>query len=134
MQPRSAEESILEGLIEDVALEIVFEVHRKLVSGRLCVACDSLTTEVCVHEGKDIFGQSVSLNPPAELFGCTNCGQRIASARFAPHLEKCMGRGGRPSRARQAAVIATSLMAGGDSDDAREADYRPAGEKKRRTE
>ncbi|KAK4477951.1 hypothetical protein RD792_017216 [Penstemon davidsonii] len=40
----------------------------------------------------DIFGQS----HPAianEIFDCMNCGRSIMAGRFAPHLEKCMGKG-----------------------------------------
>jgi len=39
----------------------------------------------------DIFGQT----HPAiagEIFNCMNCGRPIVAGRFAPHLEKCMGK------------------------------------------
>ncbi|KAI3788018.1 hypothetical protein L2E82_00611 [Cichorium intybus] len=40
----------------------------------------------------DIFGQT---HPPvaSEIFDCMNCGRAIVAGRFAPHLEKCMGKG-----------------------------------------
>ncbi|KAK7301707.1 hypothetical protein RJT34_12579 [Clitoria ternatea] len=40
----------------------------------------------------DIFGQT---HPPVanEIFECMNCGRSIMAGRFAPHLEKCMGKG-----------------------------------------
>ncbi|KAK4433964.1 SAGA-associated factor 11 [Sesamum alatum] len=40
----------------------------------------------------DIFGQT---HPPIanEIFDCMNCGRSIMAGRFAPHLEKCMGKG-----------------------------------------
>ncbi|XP_073300767.1 SAGA-associated factor 11-like [Primulina huaijiensis] len=40
----------------------------------------------------DIFGQT---HPPIanEIFNCMNCGRSIMAGRFAPHLEKCMGKG-----------------------------------------
>ncbi|KAL6571551.1 SAGA-associated factor [Orobanche hederae] len=40
----------------------------------------------------DIFGQT---HPPIanEIFECMNCGRSIMAGRFAPHLEKCMGKG-----------------------------------------
>ncbi|CAI9288123.1 unnamed protein product [Lactuca saligna] len=40
----------------------------------------------------DIFGQT---HPPVatEIFDCMNCGRAIVAGRFAPHLEKCMGKG-----------------------------------------
>ncbi len=42
--------------------------------------------------------------------------QKISSMRFAPHLEKCMGRGGRVSRVRQVAVAAPAIVDAFDSD------------------
>ncbi|XP_010520197.1 PREDICTED: ataxin-7-like protein 3 isoform X2 [Tarenaya hassleriana] len=46
----------------------------------------------------DIFGQT---HPPvaSEVFNCMNCGRQIVAGRFAPHLEKCMGKG-RKARAK----------------------------------
>ncbi|KAK6927120.1 SAGA complex, Sgf11 subunit [Dillenia turbinata] len=40
----------------------------------------------------DIFGQT---HPSVanEIFECMNCGRSIMAGRFAPHLEKCMGKG-----------------------------------------
>ncbi|EYU45609.1 hypothetical protein ABFS82_14G013800 [Erythranthe guttata] len=40
----------------------------------------------------DMFGQT---HPPiaSEIFNCMNCGRSIMAGRFAPHLEKCMGKG-----------------------------------------
>ncbi|KAL3641952.1 hypothetical protein CASFOL_012767 [Castilleja foliolosa] len=40
----------------------------------------------------DIFGQN---HPPIanEIFECMNCNRSIMAGRFAPHLEKCMGKG-----------------------------------------
>lgn len=39
----------------------------------------------------DIFGQT---HPPVanEILECMNCGRSIMAGRFAPHLEKCMGK------------------------------------------
>ncbi|MQM08810.1 hypothetical protein Taro_041669 [Colocasia esculenta] len=46
----------------------------------------------------DIFGQT---HPAVanELFECMNCGRSVIAGRFAPHLEKCMGKG-RKARAK----------------------------------
>ncbi|XP_051128049.1 SAGA-associated factor 11 [Andrographis paniculata] len=40
----------------------------------------------------DIFGQT---HPAiaSEIFECMNCGRSVMAGRFAPHLEKCMGKG-----------------------------------------
>lgn len=42
--------------------------------------------------GLDVFGNShanAAANPP--LYECVNCHRQIASNRYAPHLEKCLG-------------------------------------------
>jgi len=46
----------------------------------------------------DMFGNHVQ--PVAlDQVSCPNCGRAMAAGRFAPHLEKCMGRGRQASRA-----------------------------------
>ncbi|XP_062181639.1 SAGA-associated factor 11-like isoform X1 [Phragmites australis] len=42
--------------------------------------------------GVDVFGQT---HPAiaADVVECMNCGRHVVAGRFAPHLEKCMGKG-----------------------------------------
>ncbi|KAL5229732.1 hypothetical protein ABZP36_028508 [Zizania latifolia] len=40
----------------------------------------------------DVFGQ-VHPAVAADVVECMNCGRPVAAGRFAPHLEKCMGKG-----------------------------------------
>ncbi|KAF0925764.1 hypothetical protein E2562_018424 [Oryza meyeriana var. granulata] len=40
----------------------------------------------------DVFGQVLPA-VAADLVDCMNCGRPVAAGRFAPHLEKCMGKG-----------------------------------------
>lgn len=53
----------------------------------------------------DIFGQT---HPAiaSEIFDCMNCGRPIVAGRFAPHLEKCMGKG---RNARQKTTRSTTM-------------------------
>ncbi|GIL76483.1 hypothetical protein Vretimale_6001 [Volvox reticuliferus] len=46
----------------------------------------------------DVFGQS---HPPkaTEIVSCKNCGRQVQAGSFAPHLEKCMGKGRAAARA-----------------------------------
>ncbi|KAG2619923.1 SAGA-associated factor 11-like [Panicum virgatum] len=48
--------------------------------------------------GVDVFGQT---HPAiaADVIECMNCGRPVVAGRFAPHLEKCMGKG-RKARAK----------------------------------
>ena len=47
-------------------------------------------TEIVDAPGLDIFGQELIKKKPLECV-CPNCERNMAAARFAPHLEKCMG-------------------------------------------
>jgi hypothetical protein len=38
--------------------------------------------------------------PKNETFNCDHCGQKVGAAKFAAHLAKCMGHGGRQQRLR----------------------------------
>ncbi|CAL1384632.1 unnamed protein product [Linum trigynum] len=52
----------------------------------------------------DIFGQT---HPPIanDLFECINCGRSVAAGRFAPHLEKCMGKGRKARKATRNSTV-----------------------------
>jgi len=47
---------------------------------------------------EDVFGQQHPV-VASDLVDCTNCGRAIVAGRFAPHLEKCLGKGRRGVRA-----------------------------------
>ncbi|CAN4098709.1 unnamed protein product [Withania somnifera] len=59
---------------------------------RASVADPSNSSETNGKYIVDIFGQT---HPPVanEIFECMNCSRSIMAGRFAPHLEKCMGKG-----------------------------------------
>uniref|UniRef100_A0A803KTH9 SAGA-associated factor 11 n=1 Tax=Chenopodium quinoa TaxID=63459 RepID=A0A803KTH9_CHEQI len=62
------------------------------VQARAKVADSSNSGEVNGKHVVDIFGQT---HPTVanDVFDCMNCGRSVAAGRFAPHLEKCMGKG-----------------------------------------
>ncbi|KAH0888764.1 hypothetical protein HID58_051193 [Brassica napus] len=82
----------------DRDLEVVEEELRLSVEARAKVADPSNNLETNTKYVVDIFGQS---HPPVatEVFNCMNCGRQIVAGRFAPHLERCMGKG-RKARAK----------------------------------
>ncbi|KAG2333325.1 hypothetical protein Bca52824_004505 [Brassica carinata] len=82
----------------DKDLEVVEEELRLSVEARAKVADPSNNLETNTKYVVDIFGQS---HPPVatEVFNCMNCGRQIVAGRFAPHLERCMGKG-RKARAK----------------------------------
>jgi len=107
----------------------VFEMHRKLKLGLLCLNCDSVYSDVINRPGYDIFGQSITEIQNSESFECLNCKRSVVASRYAPHLEKCMGFGRNSSR------IASKRMASAnkidaeanvpDESDSEDRDYNP---------
>ncbi|KAH0750149.1 hypothetical protein KY290_029381 [Solanum tuberosum] len=99
-------DELLDSIITDVAsechrvaklgldrnLEEEEEELRLSAQARATVADPSNSSETNGKYVVDIFGQT---HPPVatEIFECMNCGRSIMAGRFAPHLEKCMGKG-----------------------------------------
>uniref|UniRef100_A0A6N2L5F2 SAGA-associated factor 11 n=1 Tax=Salix viminalis TaxID=40686 RepID=A0A6N2L5F2_SALVM len=67
------------------------EELRLSAQARVTVAAPSHSCETNGKYVVDIFGQT---HPTVanEVFDCMNCGRPIVAGRFAPHLEKCMGK------------------------------------------
>ncbi|KAL6961947.1 SAGA-associated factor [Sarracenia purpurea var. burkii] len=76
----------------DRNLEEEEEELRLSAQARARVADPSNSGETNGKYVVDIFGQT---HPPVanEIFECMNCGRSIMAGKFAPHLEKCMGKG-----------------------------------------
>ncbi|XP_028784667.1 ataxin-7-like protein 3 isoform X1 [Neltuma alba] len=97
---------ILDSIIVDVAseyhriarlgldhnLEEEEEEMKLSAQARARVADSSNNNEINGKYVVDIFGQTHP-SVASEVFECMNCGRSIAAGRFAPHLEKCMGKG-----------------------------------------
>lgn len=101
---------LFEELLDSIVVDIASECHRIARLGldrnledeeeemrlsaeaRARVADPSNSSETNSKFVIDIFGQT---HPPVadEVFECMNCGRMIMAGRFAPHLEKCMGKG-----------------------------------------
>ncbi|KAK1286709.1 hypothetical protein QJS10_CPB20g00257 [Acorus calamus] len=101
---------VFENLLDSIVVDVASECHRIIRLGldrgleeedeelrlsaqaRTRVADPSNSGETNGRHVVDIFGQT----HPAianEIFDCMNCGRSIMAGRFAPHLEKCMGKG-----------------------------------------
>ncbi|GAB4859263.1 SAGA-associated factor [Ancistrocladus abbreviatus] len=76
----------------DRNLEKMEEELRLSAEARAKVADPSNSGEANGKYIVDIFGQTHP-TVASEIFECMNCGRSIAAGRFAPHLEKCMGKG-----------------------------------------
>ncbi|KAL4395940.1 hypothetical protein AHAS_Ahas01G0042100 [Arachis hypogaea] len=75
----------------DSNLEEEDEELKLSAQARVRVADPSNSNEANGKYVVDIFGQSHP-SVASEIFECMNCGRSIMAGRFAPHLEKCMGK------------------------------------------
>lgn len=64
---------------------------RLSAQARLRVADPSNSSEANGKYVVDIFGQTHP-SVASDLFDCMNCGRSVTAGKFAPHLEKCMGK------------------------------------------
>ncbi|KXZ48399.1 hypothetical protein GPECTOR_28g806 [Gonium pectorale] len=99
-------------LLDDCILDVAQEVHREARTGSLPGADAGL--EASAPPGSthppalppkpgakgpvDVFGQSHPAKA-TDIVTCRNCGRQVQAGSFAPHLEKCMGKGRAAARA-----------------------------------
>eukprot|EP00039_Didymoeca_costata_P030620 m.30587 g.30587 ORF g.30587 m.30587 type:complete len:193 (-) comp8214_c0_seq2:77-655(-) len=91
---------IFMGILDDAIFMEVIEEHRRIKLGlhNPYRNTDQIKKEGLVDApGLDVFGKQPS-KVPATSFPCPNCGTMRLPTKFAPHLEKCMGMGGRESK------------------------------------
>lgn len=93
----------LQLLVDDCVLDVTVQVHRQLhtLGPRAPVQQPQDHGALPMHsrnEGVDIFGQSHPAKA-TDIVTCKNCGRQVQAGMFAPHLEKCMGRGRAAARA-----------------------------------
>ncbi|KAH8410745.1 hypothetical protein KR222_002201 [Zaprionus bogoriensis] len=93
---------LYQALLDDAVAGIFIETHHLRKTGNLA-ALDGVGEEnaesayrICEMPNLDIFGISTAKKPMDCT--CPNCDRLVAAARFAPHLEKCMGMGRISSR------------------------------------
>lgn len=92
--------SILDALVDDQVRSVAFEMHRSYKLGLLADPSRPVmpSNKGLVNvPGLDIFGHRPEKGT-VPSFTCPNCGSLRQAAKFAPHLEKCMGMGGRTQR------------------------------------
>ena len=91
---------VLQELLLEITLDSVFEYDRLGKKEKsTCGACGQRCRSYNLAPGKDIYGRDLSV-PLADKCECLQCGNSFACARYAPHLEKClgMGRNARPRK------------------------------------
>jgi len=104
-EPKGLDEAasyLYQTLLDDAVAGIFIETHHLRKTNNL-TALDGVGEEnaetayrICEMPNLDIFGISTAKKPMDCT--CPNCDRLVAAARFAPHLEKCMGMGRISSR------------------------------------
>jgi len=93
--------AILDDMIFAETLDIIFQVHRASRKGYLSELFpeDKESKKICTDLGRDVFGHCQNkVQKFSEDIDCPNCHRQISTTRFAPHLEKCFGKGRTSSR------------------------------------
>lgn len=104
-------QNVFADLLDSLILDVASEAHRAARLGfdyrlrneeeeeaRTCASArntlgdvDSVAPENTGKYTVDVFEQTHP-SIAQEMFDCMNCGRPIVAGRFAPHLEKCMGK------------------------------------------
>ncbi|GAX79417.1 hypothetical protein CEUSTIGMA_g6858.t1 [Chlamydomonas eustigma] len=93
-------------VLDHIILDISQQVHREvktcpqlqLLPNCYCPPDFAKADPACKQAPLDIFGQSHPAKA-TDIVTCKNCGRQVQAGTFAPHLEKCMGRGRAAARA-----------------------------------
>ncbi|XP_017773578.1 PREDICTED: SAGA-associated factor 11 homolog isoform X2 [Nicrophorus vespilloides] len=94
---RRATERFLVNMIDELTLGIIFDTHRKYKTRAFDLDGDgSPCNDIGNDTSVDIFGQH-NMKKTQEC-ECPNCDRAVVAARFAPHLEACLGMGRSRSR------------------------------------
>eukprot|EP01083_Nonionella_stella_P007932 22851_1 len=79
---------IMLDFFDEAILDVVFVAHRKAKTSVLYKKSSRLT---------DIYG-NIPTSFPDTVFNCHNCNRQMVASKYAPHLARCMGKGGRRRR------------------------------------
>merc|ERR1712123_344787 len=119
-QLESATDDIFNELVFDETLHLIFDVHRAAKKGYLFVTDhhtdvssnkpNHLKRDICIEPGKDVFGhQLIKVKKYTEDIVCPSCHRQISANRFAPHLEKCLGKGRSSSRIASQKITSSAI-------------------------
>ncbi|KAI8982959.1 hypothetical protein BDB01DRAFT_134930 [Pilobolus umbonatus] len=89
--------SLLGDLIDECVNDVLLDIHRDIKRATsVCQICQTRCKQYIQRPGCDVWGKSYNVNN-LPSYECVNCKKTIASTRYAPHLEKCLGLSGRQS-------------------------------------
>ncbi|XP_065920679.1 ataxin-7-like protein 3 isoform X2 [Dysidea avara] len=89
-------------MVEEIALEVYFELHRAVKLGyfEYCYPEETAFENHAIVEDKslDVFGNTLQDVKKFVECTCPKCERVLGTSKFAPHLEKCLGMGRNSSR------------------------------------
>lgn len=97
------------GLIDELAAEEVAHAYAAFQMGAMCVPCSQVPRPSITHG----LGAAAPAARLQDRVDCPNCQRVVSSARFAPHLDKCLQNARPLSAAADASAVAASAAAGG---------------------
>lgn len=111
MDKDGALEQIFDDLIFHETLNIIFDIHRAAKKGYLFYLNEPIKNHlICNEAGKDVFGNPLNkIKKYTEDIECPSCKRLISANRFAPHLDKCLGKGRSSSRIASQKITASTI-------------------------
>lgn len=94
---KEASENLLETMIDELTLELIFETHRSVKIGLHEMYEESYNEEEFVVSSSTDADKQQPVKK-AQDCTCPICNREVVPSRFAPHLENCMGMGRKRSR------------------------------------
>lgn len=90
-------ESLSSGIYDNLITSIIQNIVAKETAKQRLLNARYPDIKAYVHD--DLGNLDINGNPKSQesskYFTCKNCGREISANRFAAHLERCLGRGGR---------------------------------------
>ncbi|KAJ2597086.1 hypothetical protein GGF39_003199 [Coemansia sp. RSA 1721] len=93
---------LLTEMVDDLTMDIVFETHFE--AKQSIAMCSNCNTRCQSKTVSGIQASSASADAGADMFECANCQRSFPAARFASHMDKCMGLSSRRTATRRSAA------------------------------
>ncbi|KAJ1732487.1 hypothetical protein LPJ61_002023 [Coemansia biformis] len=93
--------ALYQEVVDELAMGVVFEAHSEArLSAAVCALCNTR----CQGGGSDVLAPPPPVAPGAQgadAFECQSCQRAFPAARFAAHMDKCMGLSSRRAATRR---------------------------------
>ncbi|KAJ1722374.1 hypothetical protein LPJ53_003205 [Coemansia erecta] len=111
---------LLTEMVDDLTMDIVFETHFQ--AKQSIVTCSCCNTKCQSKIISSIQEANANIDNTTEAFECLDCNRSFPAARFASHMDKCMGLSSRRTATRSAASTPNNPPTNYDSSSEQSAD------------